>query len=718
MFPGTFIQDSWTGNGIFPGSEGFPLGFSTFFNGLTTVKKGFVNKAPLRMDVDELLGIGKLNNLKTKSWTARLRADVTLSELDNNDVYLRHLSSVDVNTLFSVVFTAPTQELRVSMVDSGSVAFYDETFDLPGLNLSELIIDFNQPLSEITVTVDGVVLDNRPVTIINNFTVDQYAIAFQGTSSTFHSTMLLYNYSLTGIGNTDFISNQDDGLFFESDLGLIWELTEDVAGSSQIDPISNTGSFVWPESTLFIEPETGTLNIGGQFVLADINYDSTQDDIITLVTTLPIVPGSADIMFMMFNDSSTELLTFSFNVFPFFRVLLFNGTAVEVSDSLPFDFSTVTSLGIKLEASGPNILLTGMVNNVLSSSTKTIDMTGKSFNKLIIGTDQSHADTAAMNIKSLHSNQLGTINFNQRLWPLASSDRFTYTSSNATSDVYTLGDDTDLNDLPLSVFPNTLADRDTLISSGTTIFNFLGDSITFGTGAPTGYTVLTENHFTNKGVTNVTWINDGVSGYDAFHLAPTGFDFSSFPNGHAPDTDRNITHAFDVNNADAASVFIDQNANEQLFSLAETKAPIDAIVQFALDRNKVLFLFTEMPRSSTEGVKIAFSNDLSAHIRSKAVPGKVIIVEVNETLNIPASSPNVLDLAFAAEPSDPRLHPNQLGAGEISVEFIAGIESVFITDAHLVEDIAIEVESGSPELQFIGKIAQAIRGIFQFIIKP
>jgi hypothetical protein len=72
------------------------------------------------------------------------------------------------------------------------------------------------------------------------------------------------NISSTLLGDVDFVSNQDDGKSFISSTGVVYTLTEDVAGSAQIkaDGTSST-AYEWPQSSLYHMPYTGDIFPGG-----------------------------------------------------------------------------------------------------------------------------------------------------------------------------------------------------------------------------------------------------------------------------------------------------------------------------------------------------------------------------------------------------------------------------------------------------------------------
>jgi hypothetical protein len=245
---------------------GLSCNFTTFSSGDPIP---FVDQytAPIRMDGDEAIHTGTTVDLKTGVKTYDLSALIDFSEQSGLQRYTHFTSSVDVNSLATIRFNSPT-ELAIFFRDSANNVFYQASHELTG-SIESLIIVLNNDTGRLSVVVDSVEIDNVSLVIPANFSFDSFVISSNGASAQY-STMLLSSFSLTGLGLTSFISNKNNGLTFTSDEGKEWGVTEDVAGSSQInaDGTSST-AYVWPESSrvaIHPIPATGATKLDNDYI--------------------------------------------------------------------------------------------------------------------------------------------------------------------------------------------------------------------------------------------------------------------------------------------------------------------------------------------------------------------------------------------------------------------------------------------------------------------
>lgn len=241
------------------GDIGDVCNVSYYYDGTTLIAVPFVYRAPLHMDQDGLMVTTvDENDLKIKSWVSELVSSVDFSVQDASDRYYYH-SNTTTSELFIVRFNSLSQDITVFMRDSLANVFFDEDYNIISDSLDTLDVTFDQPTSTIKVFVDGVEIDSQVIVIVADFKLNEYEISYHNDVQ--HMEMLLYSYELTGIGKADFVSNQDDGKIFISDNGTIWDLTEDVAGSSQIkaDGTSSTG-YDWGDNKKAM-PATGPINL-------------------------------------------------------------------------------------------------------------------------------------------------------------------------------------------------------------------------------------------------------------------------------------------------------------------------------------------------------------------------------------------------------------------------------------------------------------------------
>ena len=350
------------------GAAGPLCDFSTYFNGANEVIENFVIKAPLRMDTDKLTADGQSNNLKVKSWTSTLNANIIFSEQAFPDRYYRHTSSVDSSTLLSLSFNTGTGEIRVILRDSGNVSFYSKILNTSALEVDQIVIDFDQSISQVTLTVDGVVEDTETVTITNNFAIDEYTIGYTRATNTDFSTMLLYDYELTGVGKTTFISNQSDGKFFVSDEGLAWTLEEDVLGSAQYP---GTG-YVWDVTTLFRQPKTDALSLNGDSLLGTFTSKDFSGDWQIVMHINIDNTASADDRLLYIDDSvGNGVINIDFNGSTAIRAIGTDNSSVSPL-SLSVAYTAGTDAIVKLTRTGSSVTLD--VNGVTDTDA-TVDFT-------------------------------------------------------------------------------------------------------------------------------------------------------------------------------------------------------------------------------------------------------------------------------------------------------------------------------------------------------
>ena len=233
---------------------------STYFNSSTGQEENvaFEKVAPIRMDLDSLVATdNNENDLKNKSWDLDLTALVLFAEQEDFDRYVYITSSVDADTVFMLKYNNATKNVAILIDDSLNNTIIDKGYECAGSSLDSLRVTYDLATTTLKIFSCGVELDSLVITITGNLNVDTYSIASQG-DSTRYAPMLLSAFSLTGIGTTDFITNQDKPKTYISSTGLVWTLTEDVVDAG-IYP--GNGSYTWPTDEVLSQPKIEPIRI-------------------------------------------------------------------------------------------------------------------------------------------------------------------------------------------------------------------------------------------------------------------------------------------------------------------------------------------------------------------------------------------------------------------------------------------------------------------------
>lgn len=157
------------------------------------------------------------------------------------------------------------------------------------------------------------------------------------------------------------------------------------------------------------------VNITSGFIktILQTPYDPTQDDLFELFATIPTQPSEGDKFFALYDSGDTsKFITGEYLLSALiFSVQASNGTATVTSDFSSFAFSTTTDIGFGLEGAGNNKRIRASVDSVFTTDDEFIDMTGITFDTLVIGTDITEADTPHMHVSRLQSLLVGKTSF-------------------------------------------------------------------------------------------------------------------------------------------------------------------------------------------------------------------------------------------------------------------------------------------------------------------
>jgi len=152
----------------------------------------------------------------------------------------------------------------------------------------------------------------------------------------------------------------------------------------------------------------------------------------------------------------------------------------------------------------------------------------------------------------------------------------------------------------------------------------VGDSITAGSGATAnnGYYDQIEEMSDFVDLSQVTWVNGGIGGFDSFDLAPdagtpSNFVWGDYTNGKANSTG-NITDVI-ATNPTVIIWFVSQNDNFRGYELSESEAVLDAVIVDCAAAGIPLIIATAMPRLSTQPAEAAWANSFSTIVESKGV---------------------------------------------------------------------------------------------------
>lgn len=156
---------------------------------------------------------------------------------------------------------------------------------------------------------------------------------------------------------------------------------------------------------------TGSIN---DAIQADISFDPTVDEEFIFTTRLVEDTGITDKMVILYDSGSSSLIQFVMFTGPssFFRVQGFNGTSNSFSDSDDdLVFGDKYELGFKLSGPANAKVVTCTVNGVDQSSPDSLDFTGVTFDKIVIGSGADLSDILKLLAFNVSSTQLGNVNF-------------------------------------------------------------------------------------------------------------------------------------------------------------------------------------------------------------------------------------------------------------------------------------------------------------------
>jgi len=467
-------------------------------------------------------------------------------------------------------------------------------------------------------------------------------------------------------------------------------------------PTLEVGQSMYFDGTnpVFTDFETkAPVNITSGFIKTTLQtpYDPTQDDLFELLTTIPTQPAEGDKFFALYDSGDTsKFITGEYLLSTLiFSVEASNGVTTVTSDSPSFDFSTAKNLGFDLEGVGNNKRVRAVVDAVLTTDDEFIDMTGVTFDTLVIGADITEVDTPHMHISGLQSLLIGNTIFisNEKDGNFAVSD---------IHDVYTItpnggGDSFAPNYSPIvsERYPQPF----------TAAVRLNNDSIT---------TVL---------ATRRTGLESGFRFGKIFRAnlsTATGqfiFEYTDSIDGSKIEGS--------VDGAGKVLVTVYDSAGTPQFQSTSPTVTALQILHLEVQFDGALTIRINGISGSVIGAgTLAAGLNIDTMIEGARGAGNNIILDLFQTFG--PTFPKLVIIRRLWEQLDSEVNtlPDDEGNTWIFTEGTPG-DGIApnigqAPEANLVSDTAIPVESGSPELQFTGNIAQFnnVTARFAFAIKP
>jgi hypothetical protein len=321
--PGSKIYQPFSGVGAL-------CGFSTYYNGTEEVNVDFDYRASLYLDGDSVqTNLSSTCDLVAGE-TFKVKVYVASGDLDTFDVPF-FVDSDTTSSSVDIQYISGSQSLRFTWDDDTGTQ-KSQIFDKP------MVFD---KWIEITVTTGATfecTIDGTPYTgsavVGGTSVINRITVGARNTTPTNPVTALFESFESVCAGVVSFISNQDDGDYFITDIGEVWTLTEDVAGSSQIkaDGTSST-AYVWPDAAKLYLPAVGysqfdLTNVLSQSIATKVNIDFSAEWVLVIENIFVASDAVDDCQIVQWNDVLGRTLTFVYDqTNRRFRCTVFDGTS-------------------------------------------------------------------------------------------------------------------------------------------------------------------------------------------------------------------------------------------------------------------------------------------------------------------------------------------------------------------------------------------------------